>query len=584
MSQKNIKTENIEQQEIKHESDLSKYEFKNTIGQGNFGKVKLAIYLPTNEKVAIKILNKETIDNKNEMHLVKRELNIIKTFTHINVIKVSSIIEDELNYYIIMEYCQHGELFDYIVNHKRLTDDESSIFFHQLINGIEYIHSQKIVHRDLKPENLLLNKDKILKIIDFGLSSSFDGRNLLTTKCGSPSYAAPEIIRGNKYDGFKTDIWCCGIILYAMLCGYLPFEGDDNNELFNNILQCQIEYPPFISDEAREVIDRTLTTDPDKRISLEEIKNTSFYLKGKELCGEEYYEEMMKINKEDAIGRKMKKKVRGLRIVNSNSDINTFRQRIQSINQGYHKRGETFASKINEILQTDNFKNKNNLNKLVSLISPKNKNMFTNNGIFSNNNHTSNMNRVIYRFKPKFSLRQLIEIKNNKCEIPVTNNSSQNTTTHLHQNSSNIAITNNINLSGNEIKHKRNATQTKITFNPIDHKMNIGKGTKTTREQQTKRNYTMLTTEPKEKKKSKSQNKINKNEMRKNRTTTNNNISSKKRNKKGVNTESGNIIFASHSSHSNGKYIVQTATGRREKSAYKPHAYQTSSVLPKLKF
>ena len=206
MSQKNIKTENIEQQEIKHESDLSKYEFKNTIGQGNFGKVKLAIYLPTNEKVAIKILNKETIDDKNEMHLVKRELNIIKTFTHINVIKVSSIIEDELNYYIIMEYCQHGELFDYIVNHKRLTDDESSIFFHQLINGIEYIHSQKIVHRDLKPENLLLNKDKILKIIDFGLSSSFDGRNLLTTKCGSPSYAAPEIIRGNKYDGFKTDI------------------------------------------------------------------------------------------------------------------------------------------------------------------------------------------------------------------------------------------------------------------------------------------------------------------------------------------------------------------------------------------
>ena len=532
MSQK--KTENIAQYDIKHESELLKYEFKNTIGQGTFGKVKLAIYLPTNEKFAIKILNKSTIDTKNELPLVKRELNIIKTFTHINVIKVSSIIEDELNFYIIMEYCQHGELFDYIVHHNRLTEDESSIFFHQLINGVEYIHSHKIVHRDLKPENLLLNKDKILKIIDFGLSRSFDGRKLLSTKCGSPSYAAPEIIKGKKYNGFKTDIWCCGIILYAMLCGYLPFEGEDNNEIFRNILLCKIEYPPYISEEAKEVIDRTLMSDPDKRITIEEIKRTEFYLKGKELCGEEYYEKMMKMSE---IGKRGKKKVRGLKIVNSNSDINTFRQRIQNINLGYHKRGETFASKINEIIQTDNFKNKGNINKLVSLISPKNKNIFTNNGIISNSNY--NINRVIYRFNPKFSLK----IKNN--------NGYESTITPLHQNSSISNI--------NEMKHKRNITQTKIK---LEHKINIGENTKTPREQQSNRNFPMFTTEPKEPK-SKSQNKIR-----------NNNYSSNKRNRKCVNTEIGNIIFVS--SHSNEKYTVQPSTGRRS-------TYKTSNVLPQLK-
>ena len=156
--------------------ELSDYDFKNTIGTGNFGKVTLAIYKPTNEKVAIKILNKERIKSKNEMHLVNRELNIIKNFTHINVIKVHHIKEDQNNFYIIMEYCELGELFDYIVNHKRLSEDESAMYFHQLINGVEHIHANNVVHRDLKPENLLLTHNQILKIIDFG--SAFDVDNV----------------------------------------------------------------------------------------------------------------------------------------------------------------------------------------------------------------------------------------------------------------------------------------------------------------------------------------------------------------------------------------------------------------------
>ena len=217
-------------------SKITDYILKQDIGEGNFGKVKLGIHIITGEEFAIKILNKEQIKIKMKNTIFK-ENEIITKFNHINVIFVFAIIEDAENYYIVMEYCKTGELFDYIVAHQYLSEEESSVLFYQLINGVEYIHSKGIAHRDLKPENLLLTESNILKIIDFGLSHEFDKINFLATKCGSPSYAAPEIIKGGKYDGFKTDIWCCGIILYAMVCGYLPFDGDNNNSLFKNIVK-----------------------------------------------------------------------------------------------------------------------------------------------------------------------------------------------------------------------------------------------------------------------------------------------------------------------------------------------------------
>jgi 5'-AMP-activated protein kinase catalytic alpha subunit len=192
-----------------------------------------------------------------------------------------------------MEYCKLGELFDYIVKYKRLSEDESANFFYQLINGVEYIHSQGIAHRDLKPENLLLTEDKTLKIIDFGLSHEFEEEEFLKTKCGSPSYAAPEIISKPNYNGFKIDIWCCGIILYAMLCGYLPFDGDDDAEnnnvkLFQNILECEPELPDFLSNISKNLIMCILNPDPDRRITIEQIKKHPFYLKGKRLCKIDY--------------------------------------------------------------------------------------------------------------------------------------------------------------------------------------------------------------------------------------------------------------------------------------------------------
>ena len=156
-----------------------------------------------------------------------------------------------------MEYISGGELFNYIVKNKRLSEFEASNFFSQIINAVEEIHKNKICHRDLKPENILLSSDnKILKIIDFGLSNEYV--DYLTTPCGSPCYAAPEMVRGKKYNGLYIDIWACGIILFAMVYGYLPFDDKDNEKLFHKILKCNLTFPPnekiFISNECKDLI------------------------------------------------------------------------------------------------------------------------------------------------------------------------------------------------------------------------------------------------------------------------------------------------------------------------------------------
>ena len=262
---------------------LSDYIIKETIGKGTFSIVKLGINKKTNEKVAIKILKKNKIINKEDVERIEREISILKKLSHINVIRIYKINEDEDKYYIFMEYCENGELFHYIVERQRLTEEESSFFFYQLINGLEYIHSKNIVHRDLKPENLLLGKYNILKIIDFGLSNFCETDNFLETPCGSPCYASPEMVSGKKYNGHTIDIWSTGIILFAMMCGYLPFEDQDNDILFKKILKCKIKYPEYLSDMAVDLMKKILVREPEKRISLEEIKLHPYYLKGREI-------------------------------------------------------------------------------------------------------------------------------------------------------------------------------------------------------------------------------------------------------------------------------------------------------------
>jgi len=280
---------------------IGQYLIKKTLGKGSFGKVKLGIYLPNKEKVAIKIVDKKKIKEKDDLIRIKREFEMLSKFDHPNIILIVEIFETQKRYYSVMEYCEGGELFNYIVKKKYLCEEEASFFFYQLINGLEYIHSLGIVHRDLKPENLLLTENNLLKIIDFGLSNYHDTNLdlLLGTPCGSPCYASPEMVSGARYDGYKIDIWSCGIILFAMICGYLPFEGKENEVLFHKILECQVNLPNYLSEEAKDMLLKILVKDPDKRYSIEQIKNHPFYLKGKKIFNTNFEIELINFDKEN---------------------------------------------------------------------------------------------------------------------------------------------------------------------------------------------------------------------------------------------------------------------------------------------
>ena len=273
---------------------IGDYYVKNTIGKGTFSRVKLGINKFTGEKVAIKILDKLKIVECEDLERIIREMKMLSELNNEHVIKVYQIYEDDNNYLIIMEYCEGGELFNYIVKKQRLSENETAFFYYQIIEGIEYIHSKGIAHRDLKPENLLLDKDKKIKIIDFGLSNYFDGVQKLETPCGSPCYASPEMVGGNKYNGFFIDVWATGIILFAMLCGYLPFEDENNDMLFKQILEGKIDYPDYLSDLSKDLLNKIIETNPDKRIKIEEIKKHPFYLLGKKIYNNKFKPEIKK--------------------------------------------------------------------------------------------------------------------------------------------------------------------------------------------------------------------------------------------------------------------------------------------------
>ena len=176
-----------------------------------------------------------------------------------------------------MEYASGKELYDYIVSKKRLQEVEACKFFQQITSGIEYLHKLRIVHRDLKPENLLLDHNKDLKIVDFGLSNLYAKNALLKTPCGSPCYAAPEMIAGKKYQGVCVDIWSSGIILFAMVCGYLPFDDNNNEVLYKKITDGKFTIPTWVSDQGKDLLRKILNTDPNTRYTLQQIKSHPWF-------------------------------------------------------------------------------------------------------------------------------------------------------------------------------------------------------------------------------------------------------------------------------------------------------------------
>ncbi|KAL5149994.1 SNF1-related protein kinase catalytic subunit alpha KIN10 [Glycine soja] len=265
---------------------LRNYKLGKTLGIGSFGKVKIAEHVRTGHKVAIKILNRHKIKN---MEMEEKE-----TPTDI---------------YVVMEYVKSGELFDYIVEKGRLQEDEARHFFQQIISGVEYCHRNMVVHRDLKPENLLLDSKFNIKIADFGLSNIMRDGHFLKTSCGSPNYAAPEVISGKLYAGPEVDVWSCGVILYALLCGTLPFDDENIPNLFKKIKKIPdlmgwvqvpkdrllvigtlerksisldkeggiYTLPSHLSPGARDLIPRMLVVDPMKRMTIPEIRQHPWF-------------------------------------------------------------------------------------------------------------------------------------------------------------------------------------------------------------------------------------------------------------------------------------------------------------------
>ena len=258
---------------------IGDYLLLSTIGRGTFSKVKLGLHLPTKQKVAIKILDQEKIVDETDIERIKREIRILSILHHKNIVQLYETITNNNNIYIIMEYVEGKDLFQYIYSLQRLTEYKSSQLFRQLISCLEYIHKLGIVHRDIKPENILLDKGKKnLKLVDFGLGNIYKKNELVKTACGSPCYAAPEMLTGKAYDGFYSDLWSCGVVLYCMLVGCLPFDDEDIKILYHNIKIANYIMPNFLSSYAQDMLRRILVTNPKRRITLEEIKSHPFLL------------------------------------------------------------------------------------------------------------------------------------------------------------------------------------------------------------------------------------------------------------------------------------------------------------------
>ncbi|KAM3313953.1 hypothetical protein ACQJBY_033066 [Aegilops geniculata] len=218
-----------------HSEALKNYNVGRTLGIGTFGKVRIAEHKHTGHKVAIKILNRRQMRTMEMEEKAKREIKILRLFIHPHIIRLYEVIYTPTDIFVVMEYCKYGELFDCIVEKGRLQEDEARRIFQQIISGVEYCHRNMVAHRDLKPENLLLDSKYNVKLADFGLSNVMHDGHFLKTSCGSPNYAAPEVISGKLYAGPEVDVWSCGVILYALLCGTLPFDDDNIPKLFKKI-------------------------------------------------------------------------------------------------------------------------------------------------------------------------------------------------------------------------------------------------------------------------------------------------------------------------------------------------------------
>ena len=262
------------------QTSVCEFILEQKLGEGTFGTVRLGTNRQTGEKIAIKILEKSKMANSDDKNRLEREINILKKIHHPNIVKLFCVIETDRQIFIIMEYIKGNELFQYILVKKKLEEEEACYFFLQIINCIDYLNRVKISHRDLKAENIVVEqKTKEIKLIDFGLSNTYGNGQLLSTACGSPIYAAPEMLEGKLYKGSTVDIWSAGVVLYYMLCGSFPFEDVSNDKLYKKILKGKFEIPKSLSKNAKDLINKILVVNTHKRIILKDIKKHPWVMK-----------------------------------------------------------------------------------------------------------------------------------------------------------------------------------------------------------------------------------------------------------------------------------------------------------------
>ncbi|XP_032300730.1 serine/threonine-protein kinase BRSK2 isoform X12 [Coturnix japonica] len=250
-------------------------------GSTVLGLVKLGVHCVTCQKVAIKIVNREKL-SESVLMKVEREIAILKLIEHPHVLKLHDVYENKKYLYLVLEHVSGGELFDYLVKKGRLTPKEARKFFRQIISALDFCHSHSICHRDLKPENLLLDEKNNIRIADFGMASLQVGDSLLETSCGSPHYACPEVIRGEKYDGRKADVWSCGVILFALLVGALPFDDDNLRQLLEKVKRGVFHMPHFIPPDCQNLLRGMIEVDASKRLTLEHIQKHIWYIENQE--------------------------------------------------------------------------------------------------------------------------------------------------------------------------------------------------------------------------------------------------------------------------------------------------------------
>ncbi|KAG7192254.1 uncharacterized protein KQ657_001972 [Scheffersomyces spartinae] len=271
---------------VHREVRFGNYILGSTLGEGEFGKVKLGWRKDGKQpsQVAIKLIKREALVKDSESEIkIHREINSLKLLNHPNIINLVEVMKSGKYIGIVLEYALGGELFDYILHHKCLKENVAKKLFAQLVSGVDYMHSKGLVHRDLKLENLLLDKHKNVVISDFGFVNSYnkDKNDLMKTSCGSPCYAAPELVLTQApYEGRKVDIWSLGVILYAMLSGYLPFDDDPDNEdgadivkLYHYICKTPLTFPEYVSPLARDLLRKIIVPNPKKRITMNAIRN-----------------------------------------------------------------------------------------------------------------------------------------------------------------------------------------------------------------------------------------------------------------------------------------------------------------------